>query len=209
MTASDRIIESPGNTAILPHRVSLVRWATASVAPLLIAMATGCSTLPSARGLDLMNPSASLLFPGSAKNASPYEMLDGTVPTTAFSGDAGMTEEAYHKIREAKAQNAIVLQVAEDEQPVRVLPLPPGQKSVFVSELLTQTGVLRKLGGVQATLYRPSPDSISGVRMEIQFADDGTVDPTTDYGLRPGDRVQIQKKTTTAIESLVNMALRR
>ena len=207
MTASDRTIDSPRKMAIT--RVLLARWATASVAPLLIALTSGCSSLPSARGLDLMSPSPNLLFPSSTKNTSPYQMLDGTVPATALSGNAGLTEEAYHKIREAKTQNAIVLQVAEDEQPVRVLPLPPGQKSVFVSELLTQTGVLKKLGSVQATLYRPSPDSISGVPMEIQFADDGTVDPTTDYGLRPGDRVQIQKKTTTAIESFVNMALRR
>ncbi|WP_372898809.1 hypothetical protein, partial [Stieleria sp.] len=81
MTASDRTIDSPRKTAIT--RVLPARWATASLAPLLIALTTGCSTLPSARGLDLMNPAASLLSPGSAKNTSPYQMLDGTAPATA------------------------------------------------------------------------------------------------------------------------------
>lgn len=177
----------------------------------LLVSASGCSSFktPSVGGLDLMNPSSSLLFPGSAKQGAPFKMHDGTAPGAALSADGSLTMESYQKIREAKAQNAVVLQVAGDEQPVRVLPLPTGGKSVFVSELLNQTGVLKKLGTVEATLYRPSPDSIAGVRMEIKFKDDGTIDPVSDYGLRPGDRVQVRKVTTTAFQSLVKMALRR
>lgn len=178
---------------------------------LLAAGLTGCSSikLPSAKGLDLMEPSSSILFPGSGGPSSPYQMRDGSVPADALSADGALTAESYQKIREAKAQNSVVLQVAGDEQPIRVLPLPPGQKSVFVSELLTQTGVLKKFGSVEATLYRPAPDWISSARMDIKFADDGTIDPATDYGLRPGDRVQIRQRETTALESLVNLALRR
>ncbi|WP_182868050.1 hypothetical protein [Stieleria mannarensis] len=214
MSASDRITApsqqpTPPAVRTSPCQRAIRVLPAAALAILLTAVSTGCSQLPSMRGLDLMSPSSSLLFPGSKKHTSPYQMLDGTVPATSLSGDGALTEEAYHKIRQAKTQNAVVLQVAGDEQPVRVLPLPTGQQSVFVSELLTQTGVLKKLGDVQATLYRPSPDSIAGVRMDIKFADDGTVEPTSDYGLRPGDRVQVQPITTTPIESLVKMALRR
>lgn len=136
-------------------------------------------------------------------------MLDGTIPGDEMSADGSLTMESYQKIREAKAQNSVVLQVAGDDQPVRVLPLPPGEQSVFISQLLTQTGVLGKFGGVQATLYRPSPDSIAGIRMDVKFADDGTVDPASDYGLRPGDRIQVRRKRTTPLQSLVDMALQR
>lgn len=177
----------------------------------LVTLATGCSPLklPSARGLDLMSPSPNLLFTGTSAHSSPYEMADGTVPGDALSADGSMTMEGYQKIREAKAQNAVVLQVAGDDQPIRLLPLPAGEKSVFVSELLTQTGVLSKMGHVEATLYRPAPGSISGVKMDIKFDDNGLIDPASDYGLRPGDRVQVRKKSTSAIQSFVNMALRR
>ncbi len=160
-------------------------------------------------GLDLMNPSAGLLFPGSRGKAPRYQMLDGTRPEALTGSDGSMDMESYRKIREATAQNAVVLQVEHDEQPVRVLPLPAGGQSVFVSELLTQTGLLRKLGAVDATLYRPSPNSITGTRMKIQFKDDGSVDPISDYGLRPGDRVQVCKRSDSAIKSLVDMALQR
>ncbi|MCA9136710.1 MAG: hypothetical protein KDB00_08125 [Planctomycetales bacterium] len=156
-----------------------------------------------------MSPSPSLLFTGTSKHSSPYEMADGTVPADAMSADGSMTMEAYQKIREAKAQNAVVLQVAGDSQPVRLLPLPAGEKSVFVSELLSQTGVLKKLGKVEATLYRPAPESITGVRMDIKFDDSGKIDPASDYGLRPGDRVQVRKQSTSAIQSFVKMAMRR
>lgn len=176
----------------------------------LVASMTGCSSLalPTGDGLGLMSPGSSLLFPGSGQHQT-YQMIDGTPLSGSLDADGSLTEDAYNKIREAKAQNAVVLQVSGDSQPVRLLPLPPQEKSVFVSELLTQTGVLKKFGAVDVTLYRPSPDSIEGIKMDVKFADDGSVDPASDYGLRPGDRVQVRQRSTTALESLVNMALRR
>ena len=186
------------------------RWTPALLAALLAGGMTGCSSveMPSLSGLDLMSTTPTL-FPGSQKNSSPYQMLDGTPPPNALSADGSMTMEGYQKIREAKAQNAVVLQVAGDEQPVRILPLPAGEKSVFVSELLAQTGVLRKFGAVHAAVYRPSPESISGIKMDVKFSKNGTIDPATDYGLRPGDRVQVRKKHNTGLQSLVNLAMQR
>lgn len=120
-----------------------------------------------------------------------------------------MTMETYQKIRQAKAQNAVVLQVANDSEPIRVLPLPPGEKSAFVSELLTQTGLLSKLDSIEATVYRPTPDSIEGAKMVVHFTDEDTIDPTTDYCLRPGDRIQVTQVSTTPWESLANTIMRR
>jgi hypothetical protein len=182
----------------------------ASLSVCLVFVMTGCSPLkaPSAAGLDLMSPG--LLMPGlKTKKGTQYQLPDGSISAKAISDDGSMTMQAHQKIQEAKAQNAIVLQVAGDEQPIRVLPLPPGGRSVFVSELLTQTGVLRRLGAVDASLYRPSKESISGIKMEVKFAEDGSVDPASDYGLRPGDRVQVRAKTNSPIQKLVDIAMQR
>ena len=134
-------------------------------------------------------------------------MADGSEP--AFGIDGSMTMEAYQKIREAKANHSVVLQVAGDDEPVRVLPLPPENKTAFISELLTQTGLLKRFGAVEVVVHRPSPESISGVRMKVIFEDDGSVDPTTDYGLRPGDRIQVTKVSTGPWQSMVDLVLRR
>lgn len=181
------------------------RLATGFAVLSIVFAASGCTNLklPTAAGLDLMSPGF------GPKNATSYEMLDGTVPADDLATDGSMTMEAYEKIREAKAQNAVVLQVAGDEQPVRVLPLPEGEKSVFVSELLDQTGVIRRYGTVYATLYRQSPQSIAGIKMKIKITDDGKIDPSTDYGLRAGDRVQVRQKKNTPLQMLVDVALRR
>lgn len=148
-----------------------------------------------------------MLFPGQRNPPPRYQMIDGTAPS--LSVDGSMTMEAYQKIREAKANRSVVLQVDGDEEPVRVLPLPPGQQTAFVSELLTQTGLLKRFGGVDVVLYRPTPDSISGARMQVRFDPDGTIDPTTDYGLRPGDRIQVTQLRTTPLEAMKNLVLRR
>ncbi|MEO1614862.1 MAG: hypothetical protein AAFV88_03375 [Planctomycetota bacterium] len=166
----------------------------------------GCSQLPSAKSLDLMSPSASFLFPGQAKNST-YRTVDGTAP--AFGSDGSMTMEAYQRIKEAKTQNAVVMQVAGDSEPIRVLPLPPADKTAFVSELIEQTGVKSSLGGIEATVYRPSPHSINGVRMDVKFNERGEINPATDFALRPGDRVQITQKKIGGMQSLVDMVMRR
>ena len=64
-----------------------------------------------------------------------------------------MTEAVYYAVKRAKSENGVVLQVVGDNHPVRVLPLPDDERTVYVSELLSQTGVLKALGYVEATLF--------------------------------------------------------
>lgn len=133
-----------------------------------------------------------------------YERADGDALQPSQSA------ETYQKIRQAKAQNAIVLQVVGDSEPIRVLPLPPGGESVFVSELFEQTGLGSRLGrSMKATLYRPSTKSLSGIRMQIDVESGGKVTPSTDYSLRPGDRIEIAKDDRSGLQSLVDLALKR
>ncbi len=123
----------------------------------------------------------------------------------AFAGD--QAEEIYHKVRQAAASNSIVLNVIGDSE-VRVLPLPPGQKSVFVSNLLKDTGVLKKLGTIDAVMYRHSKDTIGGIRMNVQMTNDKrTVRPESDYALKPGDRLEVRKATHPTIDKLIEMAI--
>ncbi len=147
-----------------------------------------------------------LNLPASAfsKPSSPeYQGLD-----PGFGLDSTSGEQTYHGVRQARAQNAIVLQVEGDSTPVRVLPLPPGQKSVFVSDLLKQTGVQKKLGSLEATLFRFSQDSIGGVPMVVKMAPDGrSVRPVSDYALHAGDRLRVSKAASPAMKGLVNMVL--
>lgn len=118
--------------------------------------------------------------------------------------------KCYQAVRQAKTQNSIVLEVVGDEEPFRVLPLPPGEKSVFVSHLLTQTGVIDKLGQVKATLYRNSEGSWSGLPMEIRMAAEGRkVRPESDYSLRPGDRLRVEKDDPSSMQTLIDFALAR
>lgn len=150
------------------------------------------------------------------------------VPVGAGSSlpSATFTQEAYESVRNAKANNSIVLQILDDDVPIRVLPLPPGGASgpgcdasmggaapptVYVSTLLQQTGVLRKLGKVQAALYRSAPDSLDGVRMDVVFSphDAEQVRPESDYALRPGDRLVIGKDNRIGLDSLLDMVLDR
>lgn len=113
------------------------------------------------------------------------------------------SKDVYMKLRQAKRENAIVLEVIGDDEPIRVLPLPPGQSSVFVSQLLQQTGVQAKLGSVEATLFRATSDTVSGIPMEVRMDEHGeTVRPESDYALRPGDRLRVSEKEYNPLESL-------
>ena len=117
--------------------------------------------------------------------------------------DVSMNEKVYYAVKRAKLENAVVLQVLDDENPARVLPLPEGGRAVYVSELLTQTGVMKKLGHIEATLYRASSDSISGVPMEIKMGRSrDNIQPSSDYALQAGDRVMVSKATNPALEML-------
>lgn len=102
------------------------------------------------------------------------------------------TEEVFRRIREAQAQNAILVQVIGDSNPLRVLPLPPDQRSVFVSDLLKQTGIQEKFGRIRVKVYRAQPGVPAGVPMEVKFnPKTGEVRPDSDYALRAGDRLQV------------------
>lgn len=122
---------------------------------------------------------------------------------TATVADVSMNEKVYYAVKRAKLENAVVLQVIDDENPARILPLPEGDRAVYVSELLSQTGVMKKLGHVEATLYRTSSDSINGIPMEIKMGRSrDNVQPASDYALQAGDRVMVSKATNPALEML-------
>ncbi|MDC0295262.1 hypothetical protein OAL35_00245 [bacterium] len=121
-----------------------------------------------------------------------------------------MTEQVYHSVRQAKSDNGVVLQVVGDSPTARVLPLPEAGQSVYVSELLTQTGVLGKLGHVEATLYRHSDEIIGGIPMEIKMGRSrDNVQPASDYALQPGDRLLVSKAANPALEMLLGGLLGR
>jgi hypothetical protein len=116
--------------------------------------------------------------------------------------------EVFQRIREAKSQNAIVMQIAGDSSPIRVLPLPPDGQSVFISDLLKQTGIQDKLGRIHATLYRPTPDDPSGIRMEVKFSErSGIIRPETDYALQAGDRIRISKNEQSSFAGMFDQIL--
>lgn len=107
--------------------------------------------------------------------------------------------ETFQKIKQAKRENAVILQVQGDPEPVRILPLPQDGESVFVSDLLKQTGVFRKFGRVHAELYRDSTNLMDGVRMRVDIQGGDRITPGTDYALRPGDRLLVRRVSTTAL----------
>ena len=139
------------------------------------------------------------LFPKSGKDA----LADGSV---ALQGSE--SADTFQRIRQAKAQNAIVLQVTGDSEPIRVLPLPPDGRAVFVSDLLRQTGIQEKLGRMHVTVYRSSPVDFMGAKMDVRFDEDGeVVRPETDYALQAGDRIRIAKDTTSRLNKLIDQIL--
>lgn len=116
--------------------------------------------------------------------------------------------DAFQQMRQAKSQNSIVLQVDGDSKPVRVLPLPPDGKPVFVSDLLRQTGIQEKMGKMLVTVHRGSPVDFEGAKMDVRFSEDGdSIRPETDYSLQSGDRIRIRKNPKTAFSNLVDQIL--
>jgi hypothetical protein len=136
-----------------------------------------------------------------AKNTREYQGVDSSFD----GGQSSVSEKVYLAVRQAKAENGVVLQVIGDADPARVLPLPPGKHSVYVSELLVQTGVAKKLGSISATLFRHSTDSIGGIPMEVKMEKDAaTVRPESDYALQAGDRLMVTEANHPAMQVLVN-----
>ncbi|MAI71263.1 MAG: hypothetical protein CMM01_10150 [Rhodopirellula sp.] len=119
-------------------------------------------------------------------------------------------EKAYYAVRQAKLENGVVLEIAGDSNPARTMPLPAAGQSVYVSDLLEETGVLAKLEHVEATLYRYSSGTVNGMPMQVQMSDDcSSVRPESDYALQPGDRLRVRKVANPAMGKLYNAFLGR
>lgn len=167
-----------------------VLWAALAVA------SSGCA------GLQVPELSLKKL-PFSPPTSPHYQGVESGFDVQADDG-----EQLYHSVREALNRNAVVLQVVGDTAPVRVLPLPSDGRSVTVSHLLTQTGVSKKLGSHQATLFRPAAGSIAGIPLHIKMADDGhSIRPESDYALRPGDRLRVRKAVSPQLKGMLESLL--
>jgi hypothetical protein len=124
---------------------------------------------------------------------------------SGYSSDLAVSEEVYHSVRRARAENGIVLQVVGDSSPSRVMPLPPAGKTVYLSQLLDETGVQESLGEIEATLYRHSSDSIGGIPMVVKMSQDQTrVRPECDYALQAGDRIRVEQAPDPGMQRMVN-----
>ena len=137
-----------------------------------------------------------------ARHSRQYQGVDSSYDN----GQSAVSKAVYHSVRRAKAENSVVLQVLGDEEnPARVLPLPPGTQSVYVSELLTQTGVLQELKFVDATLFRYSTGAIGGIPMVVKMNNERTaVLPESDYSLQAGDRLMVSRAANPVMQTLVN-----
>ena len=130
---------------------------------------------------------------------NPYTKMAG-----GFEGDVDVARELYHGVRAAASNQSIVLQVDGEDELTRTLPLPPDGRPVYVSQLLEQSGVLKKFGAVDATLYRYQPNVVGGVRMAVKMSKDNTeVRPESDYTLSPGDRIHVQRAVVSPLQQLL------
>jgi hypothetical protein len=133
---------------------------------------------------------------------------DNAQPAGEFALQASDSADVFKRVREAKSQNSVVVQVIGDTTPVRVLPLPPDERSVFVSDLLKQTGLLESFGPMRVTLYRTNSQAPMGIPMEVKFtARGGDIRPEADYALQAGDRIRISKDERTAWGEMLNQFL--
>lgn len=122
----------------------------------------------------------------------------------SLAADTQATEDLYRRLREAQSQNAVLVQVIGDSTPLRVLPLPPDNRSIFVSQLLQQTGILDKFGAIEVKVYRATPGMPGGVPMEVRFnPKTGDIRPECDYALCPGDRIRVAE-ADSAFESFLD-----
>jgi hypothetical protein len=139
-----------------------------------------------------------------------FEKNDKSLASGEMPLQGADSAEIFQRIREAKSKNAVVVQVAGDSTPVRVLPLPPDGRSVYVSDLLTQTGIQEKLGSLSATLYRANPQTPSGIPMEVRFDPrGGSVRPDSDYALQPGDRLKVSKAEKPLLGGMLDQIIPR
>lgn len=122
--------------------------------------------------------------------------------------DVSVNEKVYMAVRQAAAQNRIVLHVLGDSDPIRVLPLPNEGHPVTITDLLRQSGASEKIGSMTITLIRWTPTSPNGIKMNVRMSRDGkSVTPETDYTLQPGDRIQLAKGRIQPPSSLIGEML--
>ncbi|TWT53009.1 hypothetical protein Pla22_06370 [Rubripirellula amarantea] len=144
-------------------------------------------------------------FGGAEESTDHYVATDGAAPLPSTA-----SEMVYFATRQAKTQGGIVLHVEGAEPPVRVLPLPEDGRGVYVSQLISQSGVDKKLGSMEATLFRHTPSSINGMPMDCKMTSDGRqVRPESDYALQPGDRLRVRKSSSGGLSGIVDLVLAR
>lgn len=179
--------------------------ATIFCAAMTLIQITGCSQLDLPSFDPFFRSAESLSAAAEMPPAGEYPAAQA-MPVAATS----IAEQVYQSTRQAKNQSGVVLQIVGDETPIRVLPLPDDGRSVYVSQLLSQTGIVKKLGSVEAKLFRYSIESIGGLPMDCKMSKDGqTVKPETDYALQPGDRLRVKKHSKMALDSVVDLVLAR
>jgi|GEM_PF-3774100 len=141
-----------------------------------------------------------LLVLFSSTGCSMFMGANGDTMAAAKPLEASEEVREYEKLVRARRENAIVLEVANDGAGGRVLPLPAGGQPVFLNDLLTQTGVAKKMGSMAITLYR-IPERGGGLMpMKARWdADKNCVDPATDYALRAGDRVYVERASGSGL----------
>ncbi|MEL6894637.1 MAG: hypothetical protein AAFP90_00850 [Planctomycetota bacterium] len=178
-----------------------------------VSLTTGCSPL--------RTPSGSAALPTLPMPNLPtpsLQMPTGLIPKQLIGEKAGdrlaVPEEVQlvgsnaadvlRKVQEAKGRNALVLQVDGDSQPVRILPMPPDGKPVYVSDLIKQTGLQKRFGRMNADLFRASTENPGGIRMKVEFLrGSSNVRPESDYALRSGDRLRVRKDNSSALAEII------
>jgi len=144
----------------------------------------------------------------TAPGCNVFGKKDNAQSSGEFAVQASDSADVFKRVREAKSQNSVVVQVIGDSTPVRVLPLPPEEHSVFVSDLLKQTGLQESFGPMRVTLYRTNSQAPMGIPMEVKFtARGGDVRPEADYAIQAGDRIRISKDDRTAWGEMLNQFL--
>ncbi len=170
-----RIYPRLGNLIMSPRRSNCL------VAPLLAfcLLNTGCASLA--------------LFPSDDSDA-PNEATLHESPEAAM----------FRAVQTARQTNSIVLQVEGAEKPMRVIPLPTDGKTVFMNDLLRQTGLKSKYNGLDIVLLRSGAGEMDGVKMAVTFDGKGRVSTGTDYALRPGDRIMVRKVLNSTIQNVLD-----
>ncbi|HBJ34463.1 MAG TPA: hypothetical protein DDZ51_06800 [Planctomycetaceae bacterium] len=170
-----------GFANIRPTHVNARRWLMTAIAIGSLAVMPGCNV---------------------------FAKKDKSGHSEEFTLQASDSADVFKRVREAKSQNSVVVQVIGDSTPVRVLPLPPDERSVFVGDLLKQTGLQESFGPMRVTLYRANVQAPMGIPMEVKFATrGGYIRPETDYALQAGDRIRISKDEQSAWGEMLSQFL--